>query len=76
MIASAVYTVALPFAAIATTFLYYDVRTRVALAATAAKPADVLPAEIASASSYENLNTRRRPRAGRHVRLQSARWSR
>ncbi len=47
VIASVVYTIALPFAAIATTYLYFDVRTRAALAETAAKPADVLPAEIA-----------------------------
>jgi hypothetical protein len=46
VVASLVYAVTLPFAAIATTYLFHDLRVRQQLAAARPPEPDVLPAEI------------------------------
>ena len=46
MVAGLVYVVTMPFVAIATTYLYYDVQTRSALAAVDAPLDRLLPAEV------------------------------
>ncbi len=48
LIAGVVYAIALPFVAITTTYLYFDVRVRDELAEEAS--ADTLPAEIVVSS--------------------------
>jgi hypothetical protein len=46
LVAALVYTIALPFAAIATTYLYHDLRVREALEARGERALEILPAEI------------------------------
>ena len=46
LITALVYTVTMPFVAIATTYLYYDLNTRSVLDAHQVDAGDLLPAEI------------------------------